>query len=87
MLLNSDVACVLAFLCAFCIDHLIFLYSIWGLAAIKAYSAYRDPTALHYAQSAWVQILAYMVTPEEAAAGRHPMRNVPISTTCNGGMS
>ncbi|KAI0810854.1 glycosyl hydrolase family 76-domain-containing protein [Irpex lacteus] len=59
--------------------------AIWGLAAIKAYSAYHDPTALHYAQSAWVQILAYMVTPEEAAAGQHPMRNVPISTTCNGG--
>ncbi|KAI0084757.1 hypothetical protein BDY19DRAFT_997487 [Irpex rosettiformis] len=56
----------------------------WGIAAINAYRAYQNDTLITYAQSMWKQGSAYMVTPEDAAAGTHPMKNVSIQATCNG---
>ncbi|KAI0770847.1 hypothetical protein BC629DRAFT_779596 [Irpex lacteus] len=55
----------------------------WGLAAITAHRAYKDPSSLQYAQSMWTQLTAFLITPENAAAGTHPMRNVSIPSTCN----
>ncbi|KAI0743229.1 hypothetical protein BC629DRAFT_1599715 [Irpex lacteus] len=56
----------------------------WGLAAITAYRAYKDPSTLGYAESMWAQLSAFLVRPEDAASGKHPSRTVNISSTCNG---
>ncbi|KAI0737492.1 hypothetical protein BC629DRAFT_1568001 [Irpex lacteus] len=56
----------------------------WGLAAITAYRAYKDPSVLGYAESMWAQLSAFLVRPEDAASGKHPSRTVNISSTCNG---
>ncbi|KAI0084085.1 hypothetical protein BDY19DRAFT_562621 [Irpex rosettiformis] len=58
---------------------------MWGLAAINSYRTYKDTQSLKYATSMWEQLNPYVVTPENAAAGKHPLRNVTISSTCPGG--
>ena len=59
-------------------------YREWGVASINAYRAYGDPSLIKYAESMWEQGSVYMITPEDAAAGKHPTRNVSIQSTCNG---
>ncbi|KAI0084768.1 hypothetical protein BDY19DRAFT_519581 [Irpex rosettiformis] len=56
----------------------------WGLAAMNAYRAYKDESLIKYAEAMWKQGSVYMVTPQDAAAGTHPMRNVSIKGTCYG---
>ena len=80
---NRDPAYVLVLTVRTAIDS--WLSSTWGLAAIAAYRAYKDPSSLRYAQSIWTQLTAFLVTPEDAASGTHPMRSVNISGMCNGG--
>ena len=80
---NRDPAYVLVFAPITTSSH--FSSSTWGLAAITAYRTYKDPSSLQYAQSTWKQLVAFLVTPEHAVNGTHPMRNVSIPATCNGG--
>ena len=80
---NRDPAYVLVLTIRTAIDS--WLSSTWGLAAIAAYRAYKDPSSLRYAQSIWIQLTAFLVTPEDAASGTHPMRSVNISGMCHGG--
>ncbi|KAI0074082.1 hypothetical protein K474DRAFT_1710160 [Panus rudis PR-1116 ss-1] len=56
----------------------------WGLAAYHAYRAYNDKSFLEIAQSFWNQATPYFITPENAASGTHPMRNISIQSQCNG---
>ena len=60
---------------------------MWGLAAINAYRTYKDPQALQYARSMWSQVNTWVVTPDNSAAGKHPLKNPGISPTCAGGES
>ena len=60
--------------------------SLWGLAAYHSWRAYGDAGSLDYAQVAWRQLHVYMVQPADSASGSQVTRNVPIETTCNGGV-
>lgn len=61
------------------------MYSVWGLAAINAYRAYKDTNALQFARSAWKQLSAAMVTPEDSTAQKHPLKTPNIAPTCANG--
>ena len=58
---------------------------IWSLAAFYAYRAYRDQNLLNMAVSVWNATNEYLVSPEDASNGTHPMRNNTILSTCKGG--
>ncbi|KAI0083240.1 hypothetical protein BDY19DRAFT_998713 [Irpex rosettiformis] len=55
--------------------------AIWGLAAIYAYTAYRDQASLQYAQSIWTQLTKDLVTA--TVSSPRPSGTLNISTTCN----
>ncbi|KAI0779169.1 hypothetical protein BC629DRAFT_1522930 [Irpex lacteus] len=61
--------------------------AVWGLAAINAYRAYKDTNALQFARSAWKQLSAAMVTPEDSTAQKHPLKTPNIASTCANGHS
>lgn len=66
--------------------HLCLHYTRWyGLTAIDAYLAYNDSTSLQNAKSLWEMAYPYMVQPEHARIGTHPLRTVQFNSTCNGG--
>ncbi|KAJ3476801.1 hypothetical protein NLI96_g10910 [Meripilus lineatus] len=56
----------------------------WYLAAFYAYRAYNDSSLLALAKEGWEATNAYMVTPENAATGTHPAKNVAFNGTCQG---
>ena len=58
--------------------------SYWGLVAMNAYRAYKNESVLVYAEEMYNQGTAYMVTPEDAAAGAFVNKS-SIQGTCNGG--
>ncbi|KAI0090060.1 hypothetical protein BDY19DRAFT_748273 [Irpex rosettiformis] len=55
--------------------------AIWGLAAIYAYTAYRDQVSLQYAQSMWTQLTKDLVTATTSSP--RPSGTLNISATCN----
>lgn len=61
--------------------------SMWGLAALNSYMAYNDSKSLDLAKAMWDYTYPYFITPENAASGSHPKRNVTINKVCNGGQS
>ncbi len=82
MHLNSDAVCVFLKLS---FDHLLIfniLSSSWGLAAMNSYRAYGDSQSLQYAESIWMDLSGYMVTPEAASAGKLSTKNATFSSTC-----
>ena len=61
--------------------------SLYGQAALEAAVAYNDSLSMSYAINIWDQLFEYVITPENAAAGQHPLRSSAISSTCQGCMS
>ena len=59
--------------------------SNWALAEIYAYRTYQNHTRLETANTIWNKMAQYFVTPENAASGTHPTRNVSFSPSCGGG--
>ncbi|KAJ3480126.1 hypothetical protein NLI96_g8573 [Meripilus lineatus] len=59
--------------------------SNWGLAAMYGYHAYQDQQLLQVAISNWNNTYQYFITPQDAASGTHPERNVSFPSQCNGG--
>ncbi|KAI0029388.1 hypothetical protein K488DRAFT_88780 [Vararia minispora EC-137] len=57
---------------------------IWGVVAYYAFHTYGNASSLQTAKNIWDEVSPFMVTPEQAANGSHPSRNVPIQSTCNG---
>ncbi|KAH7100691.1 Six-hairpin glycosidase [Auriculariales sp. MPI-PUGE-AT-0066] len=56
----------------------------WGTTAAYAYRAYGDQEFLGYATDVWNWVQNSQVTPEQAAAGKSPVRDAKISSECNG---
>jgi hypothetical protein len=56
----------------------------WGITTIYAYLAYKDSRFLSLAEQAWAAASTYFVTEEQAAAGKHPQRNITFKAICNG---
>ncbi|KAI0073768.1 hypothetical protein K474DRAFT_1677636 [Panus rudis PR-1116 ss-1] len=55
-----------------------------GLAAYYAYRAYNDTSFLDMAKNLSNQALANFITPENAASGNHPTKNVTFASECSG---
>ena len=53
---------------------------------MHAYRAYDDPSFLQIAMSTWNLFDEYSITAGDADVGRHPLKNIPIRSSCNGGM-
>ncbi|KAI0779151.1 hypothetical protein BC629DRAFT_1594525 [Irpex lacteus] len=58
--------------------------AIWGLAAINAYRAYKDPQSLQFAESTWDYMSQYLVTADDAISGTLPTKNATFPSTCHG---
>lgn len=58
---------------------------IWGLAAINAYRAYKDPQSLQFAESTWDYMSQYLVTADDATSGTLSTKNATFPSTCHGG--
>jgi len=56
----------------------------WGTAAIYAHRSYGDQKFLQYATDVWNWVQNSQVTPEQAAAGKSPVREQAIKGECNG---
>lgn len=62
-----------------------FYHRIWSLAALYAYRAFGGQDLLDMAVSVWTTTNNLLITPEYAANQSHPLKDVSISSTCNGG--
>ena len=60
-------------------------HRIWSLAALYAYRAFGGQDLLDMAVSVWATTNNLLITPENAANQSHPLKDVPISSNCNGG--
>lgn len=67
-------------------SYLTLLQTWYGLTAVDAYQAYDDPTSLQAAETLWNWANQYVIQPADAAQNKHPVKTVPIASTCGGGM-
>ena len=58
---------------------------MWGLAAIYAHKAYQERSFLDNAIAIWNNYTIWMVTPDDAARGSHPLKVGTFPSRCNGG--
>lgn len=58
---------------------------MWGLAAITAYKAYNDTTALGHAVNMWEQLSPYQITQNDISLGTAASIGSPIPASCNNG--
>lgn len=65
---------------------LMMIRSLWYLATMKAHQAYEDSSMLDFAIAGWNTTTKSLITPENAASGTHPLKNVTFNSTCHGGM-
>ncbi|KAF5380750.1 hypothetical protein D9757_007144 [Collybiopsis confluens] len=56
----------------------------WATAAYYAYRAYGNKTLLSMAAATWAHVSQYVVTKEDASAGKHPNKQHKISSKCYG---
>ncbi|EJD35437.1 Six-hairpin glycosidase [Auricularia subglabra TFB-10046 SS5] len=56
----------------------------WGTTAFYAYRAYGDQEFLGWAIDVWNWVASSQITPDQAAAGKSPVRDQAIKSECNG---
>ncbi|KAJ7135213.1 hypothetical protein C8R43DRAFT_621731 [Mycena crocata] len=55
-----------------------------GHAAIRAYTAYNNPTFLDLANRTWTYALSHTITAQNVASGSQTGKEFPVATTCQG---
>ncbi|KAK0237333.1 hypothetical protein EDD85DRAFT_1024011 [Armillaria nabsnona] len=56
----------------------------YGYAAVRAYTAYRDPDFLTIAATSWASARRYTVSLEQAATGTMETKKFTLASSCNG---
>ena len=60
---------------------------MWGLTAIYAFRAYDDRNFFDMARTIWEEYTPFVISTQDASAGRHTSKNVTFPSTCNDGES
>ncbi|KAJ6552988.1 hypothetical protein B0H19DRAFT_1263414 [Mycena capillaripes] len=56
----------------------------YGHAAAVAYSTYKNPVFLQYAEQVWWAVNAYTLSETDLKTGTIPLKNFPLGPTCQG---
>ena len=57
---------------------------MWGLTSVYAYRAYKDRSFLDDAIEIWQAYTPWVITPQDAANGAHPLKDAKFASECNG---